>query len=110
MLTLTLHYTMFLLLGNDDQALHHWISSRTFHFFFINLLSAHLNSDCGLLAVFERDACADDIARADWPLAFYERGRFAYGFEFNPPVLLLNIAIGITSAGILGWIIARRGR
>ena len=86
-----------------------------FIFFFINLLSAHLNSDCGLLAVFERDACADDIARADWPLAFYERGRFAYGFEFNPPVLLLDIAIGITSvgitsAGILGWIIARRGR
>jgi hypothetical protein len=29
----------------------------------INLLSAHLRSDCGLLAVFERDACADDIAR-----------------------------------------------
>jgi hypothetical protein len=23
----------------------------------INLLSAHLRSDCGLLAVFERDAC-----------------------------------------------------
>ena len=81
-----------------------------FSFFFINLLSAHLNSDRSLLAVFERDACADDIARADWPLAFYERGGFAYRFEFNPPVLLLDIAIGIPSAGILGWIIARRGR
>ena len=40
----------------------------------INLLSAHLRSDCGLLAVFERDACADDIARAGWPFAFYEQG------------------------------------
>lgn len=79
-------------------------------FIAINLLSAHLNSDCGLLAVFERDACADDIARAGWPLAFYERGGFAYRFEFLPPVLLLDIAIGIISAGILGWIAARRGR
>ena len=40
----------------------------------LNLLSAHLASDCGLLAVFERDSYADDIARAGWPFRFYERG------------------------------------
>jgi len=36
-------------------------------FILINLFSTHLSSDCGLPAVFERDACADDIARAGWP-------------------------------------------
>lgn len=49
-------------------------------FITINLLSAHLNSDWGLLAVFERDACADDIA------------------------------LGIISASILAWPIARKER
>jgi hypothetical protein len=79
-------------------------------FLAISLLSAHLNSDCGLLAVFERDACADDVARAGWPFAFYERGGFDYRFVFNLPVLLLDLAIGLISASILGWFIDRRGR
>jgi hypothetical protein len=39
-------------------------------FIAINLLSAHLNSDCSLLTVFERDTSADDIARASWALSF----------------------------------------
>jgi hypothetical protein len=34
-------------------------------------IAAHLTSDCGLLAGFGRNACADDIARAGWPLQFY---------------------------------------
>ena len=79
-------------------------------FLALNLLSAHLNSDCGLLAVFERDTCDDDIARAGWPLVFYEQGGFAYRFEFNLPVLLLDVAVGIISASILAWLIARRER
>lgn len=77
-------------------------------FIAINLLSAHLASDCGLLAVFERDACADDIARAGWPLAFYERGGFDYRFEFNLPVLLMDLVIGIILASVLGRFLARR--
>lgn len=76
----------------------------------INLLSAHLNSDCGLLAVFERDACADDIARAGWPFAFYERGGFDYRLVLNLPVLLLDIVTGLILAGVLAWFMARRGR
>jgi len=43
-----------------------------FIFLVINLTSAHLASDCGLPAVFGRDSCADDIARAGCPLRFYE--------------------------------------
>ena len=76
-------------------------------FIIINLLSAHLASDCGLLAVFERDSCADDIARAGWPFRFYERGGFDYRFEFNLPVLLLDLIIGTILAGVLGWFVGR---
>jgi len=76
-------------------------------FILINLFSAHLSSDCGLLAVFERDSCADDVVRAGWPLAFYEKGGFDYRFEFNTPVLLLDLVIGAIAAGALGWLFAR---
>ena len=79
-------------------------------FIAINLLSAHLASDCGLLAVFERDSCADDIARAGWPLAFYARGGFDYRFEFNLPVLLMDLVIGIVLASAFGWFIARTAK
>ena len=79
-------------------------------FILINMFSAHLSSDCGLLAVFERDACADDIARAGWPFRFYEKGGFDYRFEFNPAVLFLDLVIGAVVAGALGWLFARRAK
>jgi hypothetical protein len=79
-------------------------------FILINMFSAHLSSDCGLLAVFERDACADDIARAGWPFRFYEKGGFDYRFEFNLAVLFLDLAIGAIVAGALGWLFARRAK
>ena len=73
-------------------------------FLIINLLAAHLASDCGLFAVFGRDPCADDIARAGWPLQFYEEGGFAYRSNFNLPFLLINMAIGVVFSIFLGWI------
>jgi ABC-type antimicrobial peptide transport system permease subunit len=79
-------------------------------FIAINLLSVHLASDCGLLAVFGRDSCADDIARTGWPLRFYEEGGFAYRLEFSLPALLVDLAIGIILAGMAGWFMARRGK
>jgi len=79
-------------------------------FILINLFSAHLSSDCGLLAVFERDTCADDIARAGWPFRFYERGGFAYRFEFKPPVLFFDLVLGASAAGVLGWFFARKAK
>ncbi|HXQ34589.1 MAG TPA: hypothetical protein VN843_11310 [Anaerolineales bacterium] len=78
-------------------------------FIAINLLSAHLASDCGLPAVFGRDPCADDIARAGWPLRFYEEGGFAYRLEFNLPALLVDLVIGIIWASVVGWFIAGTG-
>jgi hypothetical protein len=76
----------------------------------INLLSAHLASDCGLPAVFGCDACANDIARAGWPFRFYEEGGFAYRFEINLTALLVDLGIGILSAGVVGWFITRIGK
>jgi ABC-type antimicrobial peptide transport system permease subunit len=77
-------------------------------FIVINLTSAHLASDCGLMAVFGRDACADDIARAGWPLRFYEEGGFDYRNEFRSTSLVLDLLIGLLFAGTIGWLAARR--
>ena len=76
-------------------------------FIAINLLSAHLRSDCGLPAVFGRDMCADDIARAGWPLQFYEDGGFAYRHNFNAVFLVVNLGIGIILAVFAGLLFAR---
>ena len=77
-------------------------------FLAINLLSAHLSSDCGLVAVFGRDSCADDIARAGWPLRFYEEGGFDYRRNFNPGKLGMDLLIGVLTGSAVGWLFARR--
>jgi hypothetical protein len=77
-------------------------------FIAINLTSAHLASDCGLMAVFGRDACADDIVRAGWPLRFYEEGGFDYRDEFQSIPLVLDLLIGLLFGGTIGWFAARR--
>jgi hypothetical protein len=71
-----------------------------------NLLTAHLLSDCGLPALLGTDSCADDIARAGFPLIFFEEGGFNFRSIFNLPYLLLDIFIGIALA-ITGGLIAR---
>ena len=78
--------------------------------FFIgmNLISAHLASDCGLVAVFGRDFCADDIARAGWPLRFYEAGGFDERYYLSPGRFGLDLLIGVIVSGTIGWYAARR--
>ena len=75
-------------------------------FLIINLTSAHLASDCGLMAVFGRDSCADDIARAGWPLRFYEQGGLDYHKSFQVGTVILDLLIGL--AGTIGWLATRR--
>ena len=72
-----------------------------------NILAAHLLSDCGLPAVLGADSCADDIARAGFPLVFFEQGGFAFRSIFNLPYLLLDIFIGLDLAVMCGFV-ARR--
>ena len=76
-------------------------------FLLANLLAAHLLSDCGLPAVFGRDFCADDIARAGFPFVFFKEGGFAYRSIFNLPYFLLDIFIGLDFA-VLGGFITRK--
>jgi hypothetical protein len=76
-------------------------------FVLLNLIAAHLSSDCGLFAVFGLDTCADDIARAGWPLRFYESGGFAFRSNFNYLFLFINMAIGLGLALLFGWIYSR---
>jgi hypothetical protein len=73
-------------------------------FILVNILAAHLLSDCGLPALLGTDFCADDIARAGFPLIFFEEGGFAFRSIFNLPYLLLDIFIGLDFATLCGFI------
>ncbi len=73
----------------------------------INLLAAHLASDCGLATFSPSSTCADAIARLGWPLQFYESGGFMYQQNFNGLYLLLDIAIGLVLAAGMGWLFSR---
>ena len=73
-----------------------------FIFLAINLTVTHLASDCGLLAIFRLDPCFDDIARAGWPLQFYEEGRFGFHLKFNPLYFNVNLWIGTAFAIVFG--------
>lgn len=73
-------------------------------FILANILAAHLFSDCGLPAILGASPCADDIARAGFPLIFFEEGGFAYRSIFNLPYLLLDIFIGLDFAVMCGFI------
>lgn len=69
-----------------------------------NILAAHLLSDCGLPAILGIDSCADDIARAGFPLIFFEEGGFAFRSIFNLPYFLLDIFIALDFAVICGFV------
>jgi hypothetical protein len=83
-------------------------------FILVNILAAHLLSDCGLPALLGADSCADDIARAGFPLIFFEEGGFAFRHIFNLPYLLFDIFIGIDFAVICGfvarWLVDQRAK
>ena len=85
-----------------------------FIFILANLLAAHLLSDCGLPALLGRDTCADDIARAGFPLIFFEEGGFAFRSIFNLPYLFFDIFIGLDFAFLSGlvasWLFKRRAK
>jgi ABC-type antimicrobial peptide transport system permease subunit len=79
-------------------------------FLLANLLAAHLRSDCGLPAVLGMDFCADDIARAGFPLVFFEEGGFAFHSIFNLSFFLIDLFIGLGMAFVVGWVASRRSK
>ena len=72
-------------------------------FVLLNLLAAHLRSDCGLPAVFGLAHCADDISRAGFPLTFYEEGGFVYRSMFDPVRFYADVAISLIFAAGCGF-------
>jgi hypothetical protein len=78
-----------------------------FSFILANLFTAHLLSDCGLPAILGMDSCADDIARAGFPLIFFEEGGFAFRSIFNIPYLFLDILTVIVFAALCGFFAQR---
>ena len=71
-------------------------------FILISLLAAHLMSECGLPAIFNLDACADDIARAGWPLKFYEAGGITFHHTFDGTALGMDMVIGLLLSIAMG--------
>jgi len=75
----------------------------------LNLLAAHLRSDCGLPALFGLGGCADDIQRAGFPFLFLERGGFIGLNNFSTSALLVDIGVALAGSAALGWAAARWG-
>ena len=73
-------------------------------FLALNLLAAHLNSDCGLPAILGTAGCADDIKRAGFPMQFWEEGGFAFRSVFSATALLVDVLIGLALSLVVGWI------
>lgn len=68
----------------------------------INLVAAHIRSDCGIAAALI--GCADDIRRAGFPLLVWEEGGFAYRNIFHFTAWILDVGIGLTACTIMGLI------
>jgi hypothetical protein len=79
-------------------------------FIALNLLVAHVRSDCGLAAVLGRSGCADDIVRAGFPIQFVERGGLIGRDVFDTTTLVLDIIVGIGAAIAAGLIGARSAK
>jgi hypothetical protein len=76
-------------------------------FFVINLLSAHLRSDCGLPAVLGMSGCADDIRRVGFPWVFWESGGFAFHQYWSWPALIADVGLAVVISALAGWLVQR---
>ena len=69
----------------------------------LNLLAAHLRSDCGLPAVLGMAHCADDIRRAGFPFVLWEEGGFAFRHIFSPTLLAADVSLALAVSAAAGW-------
>ena len=76
----------------------------------LNLLSAHLLSDCGLLGVLNVSGCTDDIRRVGFPLLAWEEGGFAYRQSFNAVALFMDLVIALGASVVVGLVSRWWGR
>ena len=79
-------------------------------FLLINIVVAHLRSDCGIWAVIglwlpRWSPCNDDIVRVGFPFLVLEQGGFAYRSIFDPLAVLLNSAIAVGASLLVGGVL-----
>ncbi len=84
-------------------------------FLVINLIAAHLQSDCGIRAVIGLwvpgfSVCRDDIVRIGFPFRFMEQGGFAFRSIFDPSALAEDIVIAVGASVLVGLIAQRVGK
>ena len=68
----------------------------------INILSAQLLSDCGLLGALNLAGCSDDISRTGFPLPVWEERGFIYHQSFDGLALLINLVIALSISVAVG--------
>jgi hypothetical protein len=83
-----------------------------FLFIAINLIAAHLQSDCGIRAVIgifvsRFSGCMDDVVRIGFPFLFMRVGGFAAPFFFSVGALIGDIVVA-GGASVLVGLIAQR--
>lgn len=76
-------------------------------FLVLNLLAAHVMSDCGLPAVLGIDRCSDDIVRVGWPLPFFEQGGLAFHSSYDPSGLADDLILGALGALLIAVLSVR---
>lgn len=83
-------------------------------FLALTVVSAHLSSDCGIVAVLGAlhimpSYCSDDIVRIGFPLVVLEEGGFAYRSYVSTGALAADVALAIGGSLLGGWLYQRRG-
>lgn len=79
-------------------------------FVLLNILASALFSDCGLPALFGLGACAGNQTRASFPFVFFEQGSFAFHSNFNLPLLILGLSVGIGFAAFTGFFTGKNNK
>ena len=77
-------------------------------FVVLNLIAAHVRSDCGLAAVFGVSGCADDIVRVGFPFQVIERGGFIAHNTFDSIALAGDVLVALAVSAVAGTLAARR--
>lgn len=75
----------------------------------LNLLAAHVQSDCGIRAVIglwipSMRFCSDDIVRVGFPFRVIEEGGVAFRSMFDSSALTADIVVALAASLAVGWI------
>lgn len=83
-------------------------------FLAITIISAHLSSGCGIVAVLGAlhiipSYCSDNTVRIGFPLVVLQKGGFAYRSYMSTGALAVDIGLAIGGSLLGGWLYQRRG-